>query len=221
MKKLVLGSKLAIKLDGDIAVPHLTLIDQENEEIYTADYKTAWVLSHGYVILTNALAYEECETNDPRVISVYAQIVNGFAEWFKRGGSKPDPVPNGKEVSMDVLSAEEAQALLAKMNIPSEPVREPTGNPYDVISAATGLPKDCTFDDWRGIVQNVEEVVARVKGPLIELCDGRYVRSADLTEEDKNLIADPHDSPHNAAVLGGDSYRDGKWVFQDRPPEEA
>ena len=214
-----LGTNITVSASGKWVAPEITINDHDSETALKGDAKSYLVAAMGYVSLWNTDTNAEVSVSDPRILALYARFLLDFARWFKDGGGPEDLEPS-YEGALELQSAEDAAETCRSLGIPTEP-KAFTSEAFDALSQKLGLPAGEGVNGWYKAVDAAQKLIESTKGPLIELCDGRYVRSADLTEEDKNLIADPHDSPHNAAVLGGDSYRDGKWVFQDRPPEEA
>lgn len=214
-----LGERITVSACGKWVAPEITIIDHDAGTVLKGDPKSYVVASMGVVNLCNTDTWTDVAVRDPRILAVYAGFILRFARWFKDGGGPEDLEPC-YDGAVEVPSAAEAVDACRLVGTPTEP-REYSSEAFDAIAEKLGLPTGLGINGWYRAVEAAEKLAQGVKGPLWELCDGRFVRAADLTEDDRNLIADPHDSPHNAVLLGGDTYRDGKWVYQgDLPPQE-
>ena len=211
-----LGANISASARGKWVAPEITINDHDSETVLKGDAKSYLVAAMGYVSLWNTDTNAEVTVSDPRILAFYAKFLLDFAKWFKDGGGPEDLEPS-YDGAIEVPSSENAAETCRSLDIPTEP-KAYSKETFDALSQKLGLPAGEGINGWYKAVDAAQKLIESVKGPLIELCDGRFVRAADLTEDDKNLIADPHDSSHNAEILGGDTYRDGKWVFLSNPP---
>ncbi len=135
-----------------------------------------------------------------------------------------DYIPAG-EVSL--VGEEEAEKTLAACGVPSRPATCDEEYEAEVVAKWRGkwlgegkvlrpnadsaqLYEKRLYTEWMARI-----IVEKGNGPLVELADGRKVRAANLTEEDKNLIADPSESAHNASILGGDTFTGGGFAWRE------
>lgn len=201
-----LGSSIAIDAKGKLIAPDVTIVDA-NGIRYRTDSRSYAVVATGVLSVLTESGSESFSITDPRVIAFYGKLLAAFAKWASKGfDSAPEPTLDGEQL---LPSADDAQQVYDRLGIPKEPSGY-SDERFADLSRRLGLPDDDGVDGWYASAEKSEND----NGPLIELCDGRFVRAGVMTEEDKGLVADPHDSAHNASVFGGDTFVDGKFVWQ-------
>lgn len=133
-----------------------------------------------------------------------------------RAASRLEAIPVGE---VKLPSAAESDTIMAELAVPAEPVydRPDIGEAwYDVWKKSGKL---CKMTDGQWVIEDkilpefskykvshfVDGVERCYPGATeyVELCDGTVKRTEDLTEEERQFIADPAESEINAGLVDG------------------